>query len=400
MQQDPLLDVEHLTVRFRSDSGESIAVDDISFQIGKNEILGIVGESGSGKSVTALSILGLIPDPPGTVTAEAIWIEDSSGQMIRLDTTPERELQMIRGRLISMIFQEPMTSLNPVFTCGDQVSETLRRHQGISRKAAREQVLELFGEVTLPEPLRIFRSYPHELSGGQKQRVMIAMAISCNPILLIADEPTTALDVSVQKTILDLLKNLKQKRNMSILFITHDLGLISRFADRVVVMYKGKIVEQGEVYRVFDQPQHPYTQGLIACRPPLDVRLRRLPMVDDYVSSWQLVAGKVRHEALGTSPNDQPCCHCEEPKLRGNRSRSDVATTSSIQEEIVTREERATDHERLYSGEPVLKVEHVGKKFPKGLGWLSREQESTRAVDDVSFFLYPGETLGIVGESG
>ena len=372
MQQDPLLDVEHLTVGFRNDSGETVAVDDISFNIGKSEILGIVGESGSGKSVTALSILGLIPDPPGVVTAEAIRLADSSGQMIRLETLTERELQRIRGQSVSMIFQEPMTSLNPVFTCGNQVSETLRRHLGISKKAARERVLELFNEVSLPESSRIYRSYPHELSGGQKQRVMIAMAISCKPSLLIADEPTTALDVSVQKTILDLLKELQQKMKMSILFITHDLGLISRFADRVLVMYQGKIVEDGEVTRVFDHPQHPYTQGLIACRPPLDVRLRRLPTVEDYISSPQLAVGFERHRASGI----------RHP------------------EEIVTREQRELDHQKLYSREAVLRVNHVGKKFSKGTDWLSREKESTRAVDDVSFLVYPGETLGIVGESG
>ncbi|MBL7137767.1 MAG: ABC transporter ATP-binding protein [Bacteroidales bacterium] len=362
MQGDPLLDVEHLTVCFRNDGDETVAVDDISFQIAKREILGIVGESGSGKSVTALSILGLIPDPPGTVTVEAIRFTETSGEIIRLDTLPERELQRIRGRLVSMIFQEPMTSLNPVFTCGDQVSETLRQHLEISKKAARERVLELFSEVRLPDSPRIFRSYPHELSGGQKQRVMIAMAISCNPSLLIADEPTTALDVSVQKTILDLLKRLQQKRNMSILFITHDLGLISRFADRVVVMYQGKMVEQGEVRQIFEDPQHPYTRGLIACRPPKDKRLMRLPTVEDFMDPGSGIR----------DPGDQ----------------------------VEHRVSRIAYHAQLYSREPVLKVEHVGKRFSKGSGWLSREQESIRAVDDVSFFVYPGETLGIVGESG
>ncbi|MFH1936194.1 MAG: ABC transporter ATP-binding protein [Bacteroidota bacterium] len=381
MPGNPLLDVEHLIVRFRIEGGETIAVDDISFQLGKREILGIVGESGSGKTVTALSILGLIPDPPGKVTVKAIRFTSSSGQEMRLDTLPERELEKIRGRSISMIFQEPMTSLNPVFTCGEQVSETLQRHLGISNKAARERVLGLFSEVRLPEPPRIFRSYPHELSGGQKQRVMIAMAISCNPSLLIADEPTTALDVSVQKTILDLLQRLQQKRNMSILFITHDLGLISRFADRIAVMYQGKIVEEGEVRRVFEHPQHPYTQGLIACRPPLDVRLRRLLTVGDYMGSV------TRDEGRGT--NDE-----EESLI------TDRASRIPDQHEIISREERVADHKKLYSQEPVLKVEHIGKKFSKGSGWLYGERESMRALEDVSFLLYPGETLGIAGESG
>jgi len=373
MQGDPLLDVKHLTVKFLNDGRETVAVDDISFQLGTKEILGIVGESGSGKSVTALSILGLIPHPPGTVIVEAIRLTEPSGNAIRLDTFLERDLQRIRGRSISMIFQEPMTSLNPVFTCGNQVSETLRQHLGISKNEARQRALELFGEVSLPDPPRIFRSYPHELSGGQKQRVMIAIAISCNPSLLIADEPTTALDVSVQKTILDLLKKLQQKRNMSVLFITHDLGLISRFADRVVVMYQGRIVEEGEVNRVFDHPEQPYTRGLIACRPPLDVRLRRLPTVGDYMDIGHPVSGNI--------------VVANEVKQRH-------------QKEIVSRDERVTNHRKLYSSEPVLKVEHVGKKFTTGPDWFSREQASTRAVDDVSFFLYPGETLGIVGESG
>ncbi len=358
MLESPLLHVENLTVKFRNEGRETVVVDSISFRIQMQEIFGIVGESGSGKSVTALALLGLIPDPPGTVVVEKIELTEPSGKTIRLDLLPERDLQQVRGRAISMIFQEPMTLLNPVFTCGDQVSETLRRHLGFSKKEAKRRVLELFDEVSLADPLRMYRSYPHELSGGQKQRVMIAMAISCNPFLLIADEPTTALDVSVQKTILDLLKRIQQKRNMSVLFITHDLGLIARFAERVAVMYKGKIVEKGEVARVFDHPEHPYTQGLIACRPPLEVRLKRLPTVE-------ATASGIRH-----------------------------------QNEIITPEQRFLDHQKLYSSEPILKVEHVGKQFSAGKGWLGREQNSTRAVDDVSFFLYPGETLGIVGESG
>ncbi|MBE0647044.1 MAG: ABC transporter ATP-binding protein [Bacteroidales bacterium] len=381
MKEDPLLEVEHLSVRFRSDGLETLAVDDISFRIRQQEIVGIVGESGSGKSVTALSILGLIPDPPGKVDVEAIQFSGQTGPEIRLDKLPEKELQQVRGRSISMIFQEPMTSLNPVFTCGNQVVETLRRHLDMTRKEARKRTMELFREVSLPEPNRIFNSFPHQLSGGQKQRVMIAMAISCNPSLLIADEPTTALDVSVQKTILDLLKELQKKRKMSVLFITHDLELISRFAGRVLVMYRGKIVEEGDVRRVFDHPEDPYTRGLIACRPPLEVRLKRLPTVEDYMNREQIIVGSGQL-AVGSVPVIQ--------------SSSDPV----IRTEIVSQEQRAKDHVNLYGREPILKVEHVGKEFSAGKGWLGREEKTTRAVDDVSFLLYPGETLGIVGESG
>lgn len=382
MHENRLLDVTQLTVAFRKDGRETLAVESISFGVGTKEILGIVGESGSGKSVTALSVLGLIPDPPGKVNVESIWLRGHSGEEIRLDQLTERELQKIRGRSVSMIFQEPMTSLNPVFTCGDQVAETLRRHLGMSKNEARQRSFELFSEVSLPDPLRIFHSYPHELSGGQKQRVMIAMAISCNPSLLIADEPTTALDVSVQKTILDLLKRLQKQREMSILFITHDLGLISRFADRILVMYQGRIIEEGAVSRVFGSPEQPYTKGLIACRPPLGIRLKRLPTVSDYLESKQLSAES-------------------EQAAVGSWQKSTIRhPASGIWREIVSPEQRFREHQKLYSDEPILKVEHVGKQFSSGKGWFERKQHPTRAVNDVSFFLYPGETLGIVGESG
>ncbi|MBN1198503.1 MAG: ABC transporter ATP-binding protein [Bacteroidales bacterium] len=382
MQENSLLEIRHLSVTFHHNGRETIAVDSVSFRVGKKEILGIVGESGSGKSVTALSVLGLIPNPPGKVEVEAIRLKDSSGGWIRLDHLSERELQQIRGRKVSMIFQEPMTSLNPVFPCGDQVSETLRHHLGMSKKEARQRSLELFSEVSLPDPPRIFRSYPHELSGGQKQRVMIAMAISCNPSLLIADEPTTALDVSVQKTILELLKRLQQQREMSIIFITHDLGLISRFADRILVMYQGRIIEEGTVNRVFGSPEQPYTQGLIACRPPLGLRLKRLPTVSDYLEGKQLSAES--EQVAGGS-------------WQGSTIRPPA---SGIWREIVSPEQRFLEHQKLYNAEPILKVKHVGKQFSSKKGWLERKEHPVRAVNDVSFFLFPGETLGIVGESG
>ena len=348
VKQGKLLEIKDLMVRFRQGKEYTLAVDGISFEMLPSETLAIVGESGSGKSVTALSVMKLIPDPPGIVEAEQIRFLTKDGRLVDLQRTTEPEMTGIRGKNIAMVFQEPMTSLNPVFTCGDQVCEGIRSHFDISRTKAVMATLELFGEVRLPRPDRIFKAYPHQLSGGQKQRIMIAMAISCNPSLLIADEPTTALDVTIQKKILQLLKKMQKSRNMGILFITHDLGLVAGFADKVIVMYKGKIVEQGNVSQIFTNPQHPYTKGLLACRPPLNVRLKRLPVVADFIAG----EGKT-----GT--------------------------------ELISGEERAEKHIQMYKLEPVLKVKDLVKHFP-----------GTRAVDTVSFNVFPGETLGIVGESG
>ncbi|MEI7660749.1 MAG: ABC transporter ATP-binding protein, partial [Bacteroidota bacterium] len=242
MTPAPLLEIRGLTVSFASDRQELTVVDDISFHLDESETLAVVGESGSGKTVTALAVLKLLPVPPGKIRCGEIIFRQRNRDETDLLQLNEKEMQKLRGSAISMIFQEPMTSLNPVFTCGDQVMESLRAHLGLTKKQSREKVLELFGEVKLPNPPGVFRSYPHQLSGGQKQRVMIAMAIACNPAILIADEPTTALDVTVQKTILELLKNLQVTRKMSILFITHDLGLVAGFADRVMVMHRGRIV--------------------------------------------------------------------------------------------------------------------------------------------------------------
>ena len=323
-------------------------VDHVSFQLNESETLAVVGESGSGKTVTALAVLGLIPSPPGKISGGEILFRNGEGRAADLLHMPERDIRKIRGFGISMIFQEPMTSLNPVFTCGGQVSESLRIHLGYSKKQAREKVLELFGEVQLPRPENVFRSYPHQLSGGQKQRVMIAMAIACNPAVLIADEPTTALDVTVQKTILELLKHLQVTRKMSILFITHDLGLVAGFANRVLVMHKGTIVEQGDVAAIFRSPQHAYTRGLLACRPPLGSRPLRLPTIENY-----MVDG---HQVM---------------------------------EQVITPEQRKACHQRIYAQNPVLRVEEVGKQFG-----------SFTALENASFDVWPGETLGIVGESG
>jgi len=383
-----LLDVENLKVTFTSDGLKVCAVDDISFSLGRSEILGIVGESGSGKSVTALSILGLIQQPPGFVSAKAISFNDPYQGEVRMDTLSEKELQAVRGRSISMIFQEPMTSLNPVYTCGNQVLEALRQHLDISRKEAKRSVLQLFEEVRLPDPPGIYRAYPHQLSGGQKQRVMIAMAISCDPAILIADEPTTALDVSVQKTILDLLKTLLQKRQMSILFITHDLTLISGFANRVLVMYQGKIVERGAVKAVFQHPKHSYTRGLIACRPQADIRLRTLPTVEDFMQKGNQTLTEKNVIARNEVTKQTRNCHCEERSDEANRNNT------------ITAKERKAAHKELYRNKPVLRVEGVVKVFSGRGGMFSQKQADYVAVNDVSFGIFPGETLGIVGESG
>jgi len=348
MKNLPLLDVRDLTIRFTSDFRELTVVDHVSFSLDESETLAVVGESGSGKTVSALAVLRLLPTPPGKISGGKILFRAADGKETDLLQLDERKMQKIRGRSISMIFQEPMTSLNPVFTCGDQVMESLRVHLAFTRKQARKKVLELFGEVMLARPEEVFKAYPHQLSGGQKQRVMIAMAISCNPALLIADEPTTALDVTVQKTILELLKNLQVSRKMSILFITHDLGIVAGFADRVLVMNKGAIVEAGSVDDIFNNPLHPYTRGLLACRPPLNIRLKRLPTIEKYM----------RDENTG-------------------------------QEGVITPFQRKADHEKLYAHDSILKVEQLGRKFG-----------SFVALDQASFQVYPGETLGIVGESG
>ena len=277
--ENTLLEFKNLVTEFHTEGTTVKAVNGISFTLNKGETIGIVGESGSGKSVTALSSMRLIPSPPGVISGGEIIFHKDSGNPTDLLKISEEEMRKFRGNDIAMIFQEPMTSLNPVFTCGDQVMEAIMLHQKMDKKTAKTLAIKLFKEVQLPTPERIFSTYPHQISGGQKQRVMIAMAMSCQPSVLIADEPTTALDVTVQKTILELMQKLQRERDMGILFITHDLGVIAELADKVVVMYKGNIVEQGNVWDIFTAPQHPYTKGLLACRPPLNKRYTFLPTV-------------------------------------------------------------------------------------------------------------------------
>ena len=278
-----LLEFKNLVTEFKTEGTSVKAVDRISFSLDKGQTIGIVGESGSGKSVTSLSSMRLIPSPPGEITDGEIIFHQEDKPPVDFLKISEKEMRTYRGNEIAMIFQEPMTSLNPVFTCGDQVVEAIVLHQKINKKEAKKLTIDLFKEVQLPNPERMFSSYPHQISGGQKQRVMIAMAMSCRPSILIADEPTTALDVTVQKTILELMQKLQKERDMGILFITHDLGVIAELADKVIVMYKGKIVEQGNVWDIFTNPKHPYTKGLLACRPPLDKRYTFLPTVSDFM---------------------------------------------------------------------------------------------------------------------
>lgn len=367
------MEVSDLTTDFWVDGKYNRAIESVGFKLYEGETLGIVGESGSGKSVSTLSVMGLIPIPPGRITSGKILYHSRSGVQMDLTKISESWYRKIRGDEISMIFQEPMTSLNPVMKCGDQVVESLRLHKRISYQEAKKITLDLFEQVQLPEPEITFNKYPHQLSGGQKQRVMIAIAISCNPRILIADEPTTALDVTVQKTILELLKSLQKTYRMGVIFISHDLGVISELADRVVVMYKGNVVEAGTVWDIFNRPQHPYTKSLIACRPPLDKHLRKLPVVSDFMNRNQ-------EDVL----NDK----------------EDFINIFHRDDNIISREERKEEIQRLTSGEKILEVKNLVVKFPRSKTLFGKVTSWNTAVNDVSFDVYEGETLGLVGESG
>lgn len=368
----PLLEVKNLVTEFKTDGGIIKAVNDISFTLNRGETIGIVGESGSGKSVTSLSVMRLIPNPPGRIASGEINFYQKDGQIIDLTKISEQEMRKFRGNEISMIFQEPMTSLNPVFTCGDQVVEAIMLHQKVTKKRAIEITLNMFEKVRLPNPQRVLDAYPHQLSGGQKQRVMIAMAMSCNPSVLIADEPTTALDVTVQKTILDLMAQLKGEIDSSIMFITHDLGVIAEIADRVLVMYKGKIVEQGKVLDIFGNPQHPYTKSLLACRPPLGKRLSKLPTVVDFMEETE--NGEV---------------------IEKNKS-----VAEAINAVVISELEIQKRRDEVFARKPILQLRNVQTWFPTKKDFFGRVQEYVKAVDDVSFDVFEGETLGLVGESG
>jgi oligopeptide/dipeptide ABC transporter ATP-binding protein len=304
----PLLSVRGLRTTFRTDEGEFAAIDDVSFDLGEGEVLGIVGESGSGKSVTALSLLRLIPSPPGRIAGGEVLFEGRD-----LLTLSERRMREIRGAAISMIFQEPMTSLNPVFTVGDQIVETIRYHERIGQQAAVRRALDLLGEVGIPSPAQRLNEYPHQLSGGMRQRVMIAIALSCNPRLLLADEPTTALDVTIQAQILELLRSLQERFGMAVILITHDLGVVAEFVDRVLVMYAGRVVEQAAVHPTFELPLHPYTEGLLGSIPSLDDERLRLQAIPGIVPSPFALPPGCRYAPR--CPYARPACDAQDPPL-------------------------------------------------------------------------------------
>lgn len=352
---DSIIQVRNLSVEFRTDEGTVKAVKNISFDIPRGKTVGLVGESGSGKSVTSLAVMRLIPNPPGKITGGEIIFDGKD-----LTKLSESEMRQIRGNKVSMIFQEPMTSLNPVFTVGDQIAETLILHQKLSKAEALKKSLDLLNQVGIPNPSERIKSYPHELSGGQRQRVMIAMAIACRPDVLIADEPTTALDVTIQKQILDLLADLQKQYKMSILFITHDLGVIADIADEVVVMYRGDIVEKGDTASIFQKPQHPYTKGLLACRPSLERNPLRLPVVSDFMT-----------------PDGKEKAFNVEILKQQKQTRA----ISDSQSEL-------------------LKIVNVKKHFPLKKGFFGGVQSWVKAVDDVTLSVRKGRTLGLVGESG
>ncbi|MDQ3278123.1 MAG: ABC transporter ATP-binding protein [Bacteroidota bacterium] len=356
----PLLQIEDLTIDFLAEGSTIRAVDAVSFTVNRGEIVALVGESGSGKSVTSLSLLQLLPQPPARYTSGKILFTEKEGQTIDLLRLLPQHLQGIRGARISMIFQEPMTSLNPVMTCGQQVMEALLVHKKLSKEEARHQTILWFQKVLLPHPEKMVDRYPHQLSGGQKQRVMIAMAMCCEPSLLICDEPTTALDVTVQKTILDLIKALQKERGMGVIFITHDLGVVAQIADRVAILYKGSIVEEGDVATIFRQAKHPYTQALIACRPAGHPKGEKLPTVADYM------------------------------KETGDKRRE----PEKGQQAAVARQQ-ATDNKKV-----VIEVKDLSVRFPNRTSLFGKPKSFVTAVDAVSFSIYQNETLGLVGESG
>lgn len=361
----PLLEINELTISFQGNEQSNKAIDNISLTIHRGETLGIVGESGSGKSLTSLAIMQLLSKQAQLDTGEII-LHLKDKEKINLTQLSEKELRKLRGNHIAMIFQEPMTSLNPVMTCGKQVSEVLLLHKNLSKKEAKEKTLQLFEEVKLPRVESVYKAYPHELSGGQKQRIMIAMAMACEPALLIADEPTTALDVSVQQAILDLIQQLKIKYNTTTIFISHDLNLISNIADQIAVIHQGKIVEKGSAKEIFSNPKHDYTKGLLGCRPPLNKRLKRLPLMEDFL----------------------------------NEKEKDRLSYLLGEKNVISSEEREKRQTDLYKQNPLLEVRNLVVSYPLKKSIFGKVLTEVKAVDHVNFSLFRGETLGLVGESG
>lgn len=364
-----LLQINDLCISFQGPGGSRPALQHIHIRVNKGETVAIVGESGSGKSITSLSVLGLLASPPAQYTQGSILFTqgNQTGDLLKAS---RETMEALRGNKIAMIFQEPMTSLNPVLTCGFQVMEAISTHLKLDPEAAKARTIALFEKVQLPDPAGIFNRYPHQISGGQKQRVMIAMAISCEPALLICDEPTTALDVTVQKNILQLIRSLQLEQQMGVIFITHDLGVVAEIADRVVVLYKGQLVEENTTEALFREPQHPYTRALLACRPVLHPKGERLPVVSDFMQedgNGLKMVNTVRPKTYTSMPSETVPVQPEQP---------------------------------LTAREPLISVRNLRVYFPTKKSFLGKTLAFTRAVDDVSFDIYPGETLGLVGESG
>lgn len=386
-----LLDINGLKTYFHTGRGLVKAVEDLTVKIDKGKTLGLVGESGSGKSVTSLSIMKLLPDTAAKIDGGSISFLGKD--LVRL---PDPEMRKIRGRDISMIFQEPGTSLNPVYRVGKQVMEAIILHQKVSPEEAKKRTIELFDEVGILEPERRFSSYPHEMSGGQKQRVMIAMALSCNPELLIADEPTTALDVTIQAQILNLLRKLRDERGMSVLFITHDLSVIAEIADDVAVMFRGKLVEYKPVVEIFENPEHPYTKGLLACRPALDTKFKRLPTVSDFMEFEQTDAGEyiIEEKLFDESQFNDLTSHGRERLLH---PLSELETLGYQADKV----KALPESQLVDEGEkPLLSLDQLQVYYPIKSGILRRTVDHVKAVDGISLNIYRGQTLGLVGESG
>ena len=351
MEQTPFLSIQNLRVAFKSNTGLNEVLHGISYDLFPNEILGIVGESGSGKSVASLAIMGLLPPKKSVVSTGEILFKNED-----ILNYSQKELEALRGQKIAMIFQEPMSALNPSMPCGAQVEELLFQHTSLSKKEVKEKVIQLFNEVKIPTPHETFKKYPHEISGGQQQRVMIAMAIACKPDILIADEPTTALDVTVQKDIIALLKTLQKECKMSVIFISHDLALVSEIADRILVMYQGSIIESGPTKSIFETPKENYTKALIGARPTLKSRLKQLPTIRDFLSN-------------------------------------------TISKSVISKSTRAKKHKEMYSQPPLLEVINLEKIYFSNPSFFGTKT-AFKAVDAVSFKVYAGETMGLVGESG
>ena len=363
-----VLEVQGLTVRFDTSERSVVAVKDLGFHVRAGEVLAIVGESGSGKSVTSLSVMRLIEHGGGTIASGKISFTRRNGGKLDLAKAADSVMRTIRGGEISMIFQEPMTSLNPVFSVGTQVAEAVMLHQGLSHAEAEAEALRMLELVRIPEAKQILKRYPHQLSGGMRQRVMIAMALSCKPSLLIADEPTTALDVTIQAQILQLIRQLQEEMGMAVIFITHDMGVVAEVADRVLVMYHGEAVEEGTCEQIFHNPRHPYTQSLLAAVP----RLGSMRGTDEPAPFPLLRITDPEAEQLGTADMDETPVDMPEP----------AASAPSV------------------SDGPVLSVDNLITRFDVETGFWGKVKRRVHAVEQVSFNLYPGETLGLVGESG